>query len=290
MSDQTNDTHTPEAEAELEAADQTPAGSEAEAKPVGEAKARISAGYRIRIGVLALGLLGFGAWAAYDGFVGYPQHNEVVNSYVARLNEVREQYPETWKEKWPDIAVKEDKLADFSSFAEVEYGKEGEPPKIVGKRKTQSDIYFQYGMLGLAAPVGLFFLLGWFAAPSRWIAMDENGLTSSRGDNAPFDKIHKLNKERWWKKGIAVVYYKADSGEERTLTLDDWKFEREPTEQMLEAVESRLEPDQIVGQREPLAKLVDPDAEDDEDADGGESEDASTTVDSSDDASVEKKD
>ena len=251
-------------------------GSQAEIKPAGEAKARISAGYRIRIGVLALGLLGFGAWAAYDGFVGYPQHNEVVDTYVDRLNEVREQYPETWKEKWPDIAVKEDMLADYSSFAEVEGGQDGEPVKLVGKYKTQSDIYWQYGMMGAAVPLGLFFLMGWFTAPSRWIAMVEDGLTSSRGDVAPFDKIFKLNKERWWKKGIAVVYYKTEQDEERTLTLDDWKYEREPTEQMLETVEARLEPDQIVGQREPLAKLVDPDAEGetDDEASADESDDA----------------
>ena len=59
----------------------------------------------------------------------------------------------------------------------------------------------------------------------------------------PFDAITRLNKRRW-EKGIAVVRYTDATGDGK-LVLDDWKFEREPTDRIGDEVEKRLKVDQI---------------------------------------------
>jgi hypothetical protein len=80
---------------------------------------------------------------------------------------------------------------------------------------------------------------------NRWVELDEQGLSTSAGARVPFEAITRLNKRRWEKKGIAVVHYKDDGGADRKIDLDDWKFERQPMDEIVLSIESQLPSDKI---------------------------------------------
>jgi hypothetical protein len=221
--------------------------------------AKISPGYRLRIGLMSLMLIGWSAYCYYDAFHGFPKHDERVRRVEPKLEEFKTRYSDRqWVEQWnqqlhePSTGVDVPPEQHWPSAADAE--------KLVNKGEhTQFTYGFNYVMLALSLPFGVLYLIGYFRAAGRWIHMDDAGFTTHTGRAAPFDKITKLNKERWRNKGIAVVHYAAGDGRDGTLVLDDWKFEREPIERMMLAVQARLSPEQIIGDKPPLAELVDPD-------------------------------
>ena len=74
---------------------------------------------------------------------------------------------------------------------------------------------------------------------------DSTGIRSSWGRELRFDQIIHLDKKKWNNKGIAKIRYD-DNGSKRTFVLDDCKFDREPSEQILRLVEANIREDQIV--------------------------------------------
>ena len=200
-------------------------------------KANIWSGYRFRVGLIAAICLGFASWCLYDAKVKYPLHNRINAAYESMLSEYARANPNVSEEdakvevddkKWPPLATEEGWPTD---------------PLKLPHRHSGTDIFTQYLMLTLTAPFGLVFGFLFLRCRGRWVACDEQGLTTSWGQTAPFDQITRLNKRRW-KKGIAIVYHQAN-GQELKLTLDDWKFDRELMDQIVAEVESRLSPDQI---------------------------------------------
>ena len=188
------------------------------------AKAVISNGYRWRLALIGVVCLLFAAWSAYDGFVKYPRLNDHARQYV----EYQQDNGEGWQETWPD------------------YAREHNLPEIPHPPKGDFSMIAQYVQLAITLPIGLWFTYLFLASLNRWVASDEAGLSSSGGEQVPYDSITTLDKKRWENKGIAVVTYTADQGERR-FVIDDWKFERDPTDQILIEVEQRLQPDQIIG-------------------------------------------
>ncbi len=69
---------------------------------------------------------------------------------------------------------------------------------------------------------------------------------ASWGPSVLFTQIDAFDKKRWDKKGIAKIRYSAD-GKHRTFILDDCNFEHLPIRAMVRLVESKIQPDQIVG-------------------------------------------
>ena len=189
------------------------------------AKAGISPPYRWRLALIALMCLGFGGWSLYDGLVRYPEHNRKVE----RFQEINKKYPDNWRDEWEKEAAAR--------------GWSNEPP---GSPHSFSSLVTQFIYAGLTLPIGLFFGISFISSFNRWIATDENGLSTSKGQQAPFNSIKSLNKQRWRTKGIAVVHYQNPTGEHK-IVLDDWKYEQQATKTMLQEVESRLQPEQIVG-------------------------------------------
>ena len=182
-------------------------------------RASISKGYIWRPGVIGLAALGASGWFAYDGMVKYPRQKQMWESY----NEISREHvddPIEAAKVWEETAASH----GWSNKKPVE--------------KTDTDIMTQKIIAAGTAPVGLFFLYGFFTSRGRWVEADEQGLATSSGQKAPFDSINSLDKSRWQSKGIAVVHYDGDGGAGR-IVLDDWKFEREPTQQILKAVEER---------------------------------------------------
>lgn len=186
------------------------------------AKASISKGYMWRLGIITVACLVFTSWFAHDGMVGYPAEREMQQKYADAVKESQDD-PEALA-RWHQWACENDWKSQC----------EGKTPR---RPWTDSDIQTQfiYGSVTLA--VALFFGFGFVRSVGRWVATDEEAIFNNHGQRASWGSITSLDKSRWKNKGIAVVHY-SDQGHDRRITLDDWKFEREATTQMLEEVES----------------------------------------------------
>ena len=171
-------------------------------------KAPTRSGYRWRLGLIGLAMLGFGLYCVYDWQIGYPHKKHVYESYL----QIKEQYPQTYPTQW-DIYARE----------------QGWSTKV--DEKTDTDIRTQLIMALIVLPIGLYFTWKFIVSLNRWIAMDERGLSASGGKQVPYESIRGVDWSRWKTKGIAVVRYD-DGGKERRLVLDDWKYETQPIKDM----------------------------------------------------------
>ena len=172
-------------------------------------KAPTRSGYRWRLGLIGLAMLGFGLYCVYDWQIGYPHKKHVYESYL----QIKEQYPQTYPTEW-------DRHATQRGWSNA-----------VPSEKTDQDIRTQLIMALITLPIGLYFTWKFIASLSRWIAMDDRGLSASGGKQVPFESIRGVDWSRWKTKGIAVVRYD-DAGRERKLVLDDWKYETQPIKDM----------------------------------------------------------
>jgi hypothetical protein len=92
--------------------------------------------------------------------------------------------------------------------------------------------------------VGLFLLSIPLRSRGRWIEADETGITSSWGQSFRYDEVEEVNKRKWRNKGIAKVTYVANN-RRQVFVIDDFKFMREPTDQILFELERRIEIERI---------------------------------------------
>jgi hypothetical protein len=166
----------------------------------------------IIIGVVALG---FALFCLYDGFIRYPAQ--------------RERAYQQFKE-----VVGENRLDEWEHYAE-QTGVKGD-----------GDIMMQFVMAAVTGAVGFWLLFGVWRARGRWIESSESGITSSWGQTLAFDQIVSLDKRKWRNKGIAKITYN-DGRKNRRFILDDYKFDRATTGQILRELEARIEPKMISG-------------------------------------------
>jgi len=206
-------------------------------------KATIATGYRLRLLLMTLMMLGFGVYCVYDGHVAYPKTKEIGLAY----QELSDQHPDDFPERWPALAESN-----------------GWPTKVPGKIKSEaeydSDIKTQWIMAAITLPLGLFFGYKLLRESFRWVAMDEaTGLTASGGHDAPWEKITGLERERWKTKGIAkVVYQDAARNSERRILLDDFKSDRAAIGKIYDAVLTRVAPEEAAANVAAKAAVVDP--------------------------------
>jgi hypothetical protein len=163
--------------------------------------------YRVARYLMTLLLIGYGAWSIYDGFYSWPN--------------------------WPITHPEE-------------------------KPKTHTDIVLNQ-VLGIALPPTGLFILFWALYNSRGEYRLENGVVNIPGHPPiPLDKIHSVNRELWDRKGIAYVDYDlteapvatkaggvvnysgVTKGVKGTFRLDDFVYEREPTDKIFKAIEDSL--------------------------------------------------
>ncbi len=183
-----------------------------------------------RLALFAGIFLAYACWSAYDGFVAYPE----INRKAGHFEDYKKQHAD-WRETWPA------------------YAKANGYPEDPDPAKGAFSMYAQYVQLGITLPIGLAALVAYLRGFKRFVAADEKGLVTDGGQRADFAGITNLNKDRWKTKGIAVVSYQAE-GIERKLVLDDWKYDRDPTTQLLRLVESYLKDEQITGDIRETAK------------------------------------
>jgi hypothetical protein len=170
--------------------------------------------YSRRFLFMGIAALGFMFYCLYDGIVRYPaQRQRAHDEFIAS-------------------GGKEDDWGQFAKENEV---------------RSEVDIQMQFIMAAVAGSIGLLLISIPLRMRGRWIEADETGITSSWGQSLKFDQITGVNKRKWRDKGIAKVAYIDDNGRKRRFVIDDFKFERYPTDDILYELEQRIDPALISG-------------------------------------------
>jgi hypothetical protein len=178
-------------------------------------KATISGNYRWRLGIIGIGFTLFGLWCLKDGFITYPQNQKIWVEYQRHTDEGR--------------------LSAWPAYAE-ERGWSIDAPKQV----TDMSIYTQFIMAAIVFPIGFIFAVGFLRSFNRFVALEGSELYTRSGVRCRLDQVTGMDTRRWKTKGIAVVEFKDDAGVARTITLDDWKFDRTATTQIYQRVAQHL--------------------------------------------------
>jgi hypothetical protein len=199
-------------------------------------KANICRQYLIRMGIIAIAGIGFALYCVYDGAIGYPNQRIRALKYqeVKEICKNEKKTQSEWRAQWEKIATEN-----------------GWSLKNPGEPKPENAWIGQYAMAGVTGFVGILFGFRVLLASRRWIAADEEGLSTHKGQQIPYDKIITFSKKKWRTKGIARVRYWQDERQKR-LVLDDFKFDRSATEAIVRQIEAKITPEQIVdGKPEP---------------------------------------
>jgi len=186
------------------------------APDIGEIIAQPDAGYRWKHLIVSVAMIGFGLWFAYDGWKKWPEEN-------ARITQVQ-------KEK------------DAANAA-------GDSTKVEALAKELGDLNFHTDMdlaiqkvLAIVLPAFGLFWGGWTIKDTRGVyRMSGNTLYIPGHPPVTVDDIRRIDKRKWDKKGIAFLHYEV--GQPPTagvLKLDDFSYERKPTDEILERIEKNV--------------------------------------------------
>jgi hypothetical protein len=164
---------------------------------------------------VAVFLFAVSGWFFWDGFIGYPHSNERWLAHEELMKSGREA-------EWPDLAKGH-----------------GWTEEVPHKFHAPSDLYMQYICGGFAGVLGLIALAYWLTQKNRTLRTDEEAVYSPAGTRVPFDAITGLGKKNWDSKGFATVLYMIGGRKGRFL-LDDYKYDRDATHQILAEIEQKL--------------------------------------------------
>ncbi len=164
---------------------------------------------------IAIFLLAVGGWFFWDGKVGYQRSNE---RWVAQ-----EQYE------------KDGRIGEWPAYAQSRGWSAEKPHKFY----DADAVGLQITLSAVCAALGGIALAYWFVQKGRVLRSDEEAVYSPTGTRVPFGAITGLGKKKWDDKGLATVRYEID-GRKGQFVLDDYKFDRDPTHQILTEIEARL--------------------------------------------------
>jgi hypothetical protein len=156
--------------------------------------------YRVTRYIFSLVLLAMGAWFAYDGFHNWPRQNEL------HLLHVRD--PAAYPQDYP--------------------------------ARNSASIALQK-FLGIALPIGGVGLIAWTLYSSRGAYRLAGDVLSVPGHpEVPLSSVTQIDKSKWDRKGIAKLDYELPTGQTGRVTLDDFVYDRPPTDRILELIEAKL--------------------------------------------------
>lgn len=108
------------------------------------------------------------------------------------------------------------------------------------KPRSETDILANQVLGVVLPPVGLL-VLAWFIYTSRGEYRLSGQTLSVPGHPAiPLAAITLIDKSKWDRKGIVRIEYEPSPGKTSSLRLDDFVYERVPTDQILHRLEASL--------------------------------------------------
>jgi hypothetical protein len=207
--------------------------------------------YSRRFLIMGIVAIGFGLYCIYDGTVVYPA--ERVRGFA--------EFKADYEKEFADPHLKAMTVDQFEGAFPIGHEQRKVWDEYWHKRGLHSgpDIVMQFIMATVTGLGGLFLISIPLRARGRWIECNETGVTSSWGQSFQYDEVEQVNKRKWRDKGIAKVTYVA-GGRRQLFVIDDFKFMREPTDQILFELEQRIDVERITGG--PLEPLPGESAED----------------------------
>jgi hypothetical protein len=173
-------------------------------------------GYRWKHLIMSILMIAGGLWFAYDGWINWPNMN-VKAAQVEKQLEVAQRN-------------KDDTKAATLSAELRKYEKHNDASILLQK-------------------ILAFVLPGFGLLWGIWTIKDTRGEYRLSGDTlyvpghppVPFDHIRRIDKRKWDRKGVAYLHYEHGAPPtQRVLKLDDFAYERKPTDDILELIEKNL--------------------------------------------------
>lgn len=178
--------------------------------------ARAGRYYRNTRYLIAAICIGYGLWSIYDGFVRYPRDNAAaIQKEVERVEEASGQ------------KLTPAQRADIASKTTLPH--------------PGYDVPFNQWAGIILPPLG-FALLAWALYNSRGeYRLADDVLHVPGHPPIPLDSIRKIDKRLWERKGIAYIEYEPPgSAQRRQFKLDDFVYERQPTDAIFERIEKHV--------------------------------------------------
>ena len=180
-----------------------------EASSKGPIVARAGSYYRRTRYIMFVVLFGFGVYAIYDGFKGYPTHNR----------------------KFDEISRKIDQAANETEAAAAK-----EELRKHGDKQSDFNVLFNK-IVGLALPPLAILMLVWVLYRSRGeIRLENETLHVPGHPPVPFAAVTAVDTRLWDRKGIAYVEYTLPEGARGKFTLDDFIYDRPPIDAIYDAL------------------------------------------------------
>jgi hypothetical protein len=180
--------------------------------------ARGSRDYRWRRYLFAAIVLGMGLYFAYDGWIGWPQRNTLIRQALAERDDAQDR-------------------GDSARVAEL-----STQLKALGDIKNDASILLQK-LLGVGLPPLAVALLVMWVYRSRGAYVLDTDAAALRVPGhgvVELQHITQLDKSQWNRKGIAIVHYSSPGARPGRLVLDDFVYQRRPTDQIVEHVEQHI--------------------------------------------------
>jgi len=205
-------------------------------------EARITPIWRKQKLFVAIFFIAFGCYFFWDGAIGYPRKNQ-------RYAEWKRFRDEGKSEEWAAYAQQKGWKADeWPKYAEEHNWKEPYPEVALGPNKITE----QYVFGALWSAIGLGILGYWAQQVRRVLKIDDAAVTAPNGTRVPFESITGLGLKKWESKGYATVRYQLE-GSEKSFLIDDYKFDTEPSHQIVDEIKRRLEARAAASQQQPAS-------------------------------------
>jgi hypothetical protein len=198
-----------------------------------EIVARPDMRYRGKHLIFSFVIIVAGFWFAYDGWIGWPRHNREVYAVESGIRKAETEHDQK----------KADELKTQLANMHKPY--------------NDADLLIQK-LLAVALPLAGIAYAIWSVRVTRG-RLRLAGHTFEVPGAAPIDlgDIRRIDKSRWDRKGIAIVHYEAHNPRRsRSVKIDDFAYERKPTDEIVERIEAYLAPPPEMGaemQQEPAA-------------------------------------
>jgi hypothetical protein len=169
--------------------------------------------YRNMRYIMCVGLIAAGVWFGYDGFVGWPKKNQQIADLTAQHEQAARAGD---REKAAALLEERKKLGDI---------------------KGEWDLFLQRALCFTLPPLGVGIVL-WALYRSRGeYRLVGQTLHVPGHPPVPFENITEIDRHLWDRKGIAYIHYDIGGRQQGRLTLDDFIYDRPPTDAIFERIE-----------------------------------------------------
>ena len=179
--------------------------------------ARAGSYYRNTRYIMAAMCVVGGLWFGYDGWKNWPEANQKLEEANANLAIARQ-------------ANDSEKIRLYDE-EQKQY-----------KHHGPMDILLQKVLACSLPPLGLA-LLAWALYRSRGeYRLAGTSLSVPGHPEIRLDDITKIDKQKWDRKGIVQLHYTTERGKPGVITLDDFIYDRPPTDEIFKRIEEYLLP------------------------------------------------